>query len=133
MFGRPPKSYPGFELTEASKAWGLYYKTFYGCNLRIFRNRLVVFVSREPFQPSLVFLGESLILPQCGAPERCFTQVCSGLTHKDQIRLKRLARDKHSGLLRKSINQGRKKFYSTGPWGQFPNLFGITSCPLFIS
>ncbi len=26
----------------------------------------------------------------------------------------RLARDKHSSLLRKSVNYGRKKFYSTG-------------------
>jgi len=24
--------------------------------------------------------------------------------------------DKHSSLLRKSVNYGRKKFYSTGPW-----------------
>jgi hypothetical protein len=29
--------------------------------------------------------------------------------------LVKLARDKHSGLLRKSVNYGRKK-YSTGPW-----------------
>jgi hypothetical protein len=47
-----------------SLGWGLYYKTFYGRNLR----------------------------------------------------LKRLARDKNSSLLRKSVNYDRKKFYSTGPW-----------------
>jgi hypothetical protein len=29
----------------------------------------------------------------------------------------KLARDKHSSLLRKSVNYDRKKFYSTGPWG----------------
>jgi hypothetical protein len=27
------------------------------------------------------------------------------------------ARGKHSSLLRKSVNYGRKKFYNTGPWG----------------
>jgi hypothetical protein len=31
-------------------------------------------------------------------------------------RLARLSRDKHSSLLRKSVNYCRKKFYSTGPW-----------------
>ena len=30
-------------------------------------------------------------------------------------RLERLARDKHSGLLLKSVNYGRNKFYDTGP------------------
>jgi hypothetical protein len=29
--------------------------------------------------------------------------------------LKRLAKDKHSSSLRKSVNYDRKKFYSTGP------------------
>jgi hypothetical protein len=29
--------------------------------------------------------------------------------------LKKLARDKHSSLLRISVNYGRKKFYKTGP------------------
>ena len=29
--------------------------------------------------------------------------------------MERLAKDKHSSLLKKSINYGRKKFYSTGP------------------
>ncbi len=28
----------------------------------------------------------------------------------------KLVRDKHSRLLRKSVNYGRNKFYSTGPW-----------------
>jgi hypothetical protein len=30
--------------------------------------------------------------------------------------LERLARVKHSSLLRKSVNYCRNKFYSTGPW-----------------
>ncbi len=41
-----------------------------------------------------------------------------GLTHKHQPMLERLAGDKHSSLLRKSINYGRKTFHSTSPWGQ---------------
>jgi hypothetical protein len=41
-----------------------------------------------------------------------------GRPHSHLTRLERLARDKHSSLLRKSVNYGRKKFYSTGP-GRF--------------
>ncbi len=32
------------------------------------------------------------------------------------LKLERLARDKHSRLLRKSVNYSRKKFYRTGPY-----------------
>ncbi len=46
-------------------AIGLYYKTFYGLNLRIFVIRVFV-----PFQPSLLFVGEAGSLPLSGAPER---------------------------------------------------------------
>ncbi len=38
-----------------------------------------------------------------------------GLTHKHQTKLERLASDKHSSLLRKSVNYGRKKFYGLAP------------------
>jgi hypothetical protein len=31
------------------------------------------------------------------------------------IKLERLARDKHSSFLRKSVNRGLNKFYDTGP------------------
>jgi hypothetical protein len=41
--------------------------------------------------------------------------VGSGPTGKHYTLLERLARDKHSSLLRKSVNYGRKKDYSTGP------------------
>ncbi len=37
------------------------------------------------------------------------------LVQKHLTRLERLARGKHSSLLRKSVNYGRNKFYSTGP------------------
>ena len=39
-----------------------------------------------------------------------------GLAHKQQTRLERLARDKHSCLLQKFVTYGRKKFYNIGPW-----------------
>jgi hypothetical protein len=38
-----------------------------------------------------------------------------GLPHKHKTRLERHARDKHSSLLRKSVNYGHEKFYSIGP------------------
>ena len=31
-------------------------------------------------------------------------------------KMESLARDKHSSLLQKYVNYGRKMFYSTGPW-----------------
>jgi hypothetical protein len=46
----------------------------------------------------------------------CFTREGSSLTCKHYARLERLARDKHFGLLRKSVNYGRNKFYDTVPW-----------------
>jgi hypothetical protein len=41
------------EFVIFRKPQGLYYKTFYGRNLRIFANKLV-FVPGEPFQPTQV-------------------------------------------------------------------------------
>jgi hypothetical protein len=38
-----------------------------------------------------------------------------GLTRKHSTRLERLARDKHSSLLRKYVKCSRNKFYDTGP------------------
>jgi hypothetical protein len=35
--------------------------------------------------------------------------IASGLTHNHQTRLERLARDKHSSLIRKLVTYGRKK------------------------
>jgi hypothetical protein len=36
------------------------------------------------------------------------------LAHKHKTRLAKLARDKHSSLLRTFVNYGRKKFYEIG-------------------
>jgi hypothetical protein len=45
--------------------------------------------------------------------------------------LERLAKVKHSSLLQKSVNYGRKKFFSTGPWAEFSTL-GVAICILRI-
>ncbi len=82
-----------------------------------------MFVLGKPFQPSLMFIVNSRGLSYSGAPERCFTWVGSGLTCKHVTRLERLARDKHSRLLRKYVNYVRKKFYSTGPGAAIIKLF----------
>jgi hypothetical protein len=73
-----------------------------------------VFVPGKPFQQSLMFLDKTRGLPQSVAPERCYTWVGSGLTRKHLTKLERLGRGKHSSLLQKSTNYGRKKFYSFG-------------------
>ncbi len=50
--------------------------------------------------------------PSLPAPFRCSTLgYAPGLTRKHLTRLGRLARDKHSSLLQKSVNFGRKKFF----------------------
>jgi hypothetical protein len=52
-----------------------------------------VFVPGKPVQPSPMFVGKARGLPKSGAP----------------------GRNKYTSLLQKSLNHGRKKFYSTGP------------------
>jgi hypothetical protein len=86
------------------------YKTFYGRKLLNFRSKLECFP-----QLSLMFGGQVTSLLWSRAPERCFTWVSSCLTSKHYTILQRLARDKHSSLLRKFVNCGRKKFYNIGP------------------
>jgi hypothetical protein len=54
-----PLSQPNHKITKG--LWGLYYKTFYGCNIRI----LViarVFVPGKPLQSSLMFVGKARVL-----------------------------------------------------------------------
>ncbi len=48
----------------------------------------------RPSQPCLKFVGKARSLLSNGAPERCFTQVGSGLTLKHSAKLEMLARDK---------------------------------------
>jgi len=49
----------------------------------------------------------------------CLTWVGPGQTSKYYIRLERLAREKHSSLLQKSINYDRKKLYRINPSGTY--------------
>jgi len=74
-----------------------------------------VFVPGESFQPSLMSMFKASNLPDSRALDRCFTQVSSGLTSKHYTRLERLAKDKHSSLLRKSVNYGRNFFIVQAP------------------
>jgi hypothetical protein len=63
------------------QVWGQCYKTFYTVIYeRLWYTR--VFVPGRNFKPSLMFVGKIRNLPWSGAPERCFTRVGSGLTHK---------------------------------------------------
>ncbi len=58
-----------------------------------------MFVHGKPLRPSLMFVGKARSLPLSRELERSFSQVGSGLTHKHETRLERLARDEHSSLL----------------------------------
>ena len=61
------------------------------------------------------------------APFRCSTLgQAPGLTLKHQTRL---AKDKHSILLRESVNYGCKKLYSTGPWYRITMILDILTLP----
>ncbi len=93
--------------------WCQCYRTFYNLNLWIF---LISsgFVPGKRFQHSLMLVGKARSLSYSGAPEKCFTQVSSGLTCKYYTWSERLASEKHSGLLQKFVNYGRKKFYNIG-------------------
>ncbi len=93
---------------------GLYHKTYYGRNLRIS-------VISQSVCPSLSSLVQCLcVRPGAYPSEAPFRYStlgqASGLAHKHQTRLERLARDKHSSLLRKSVNYDCNKFYDTCRW-----------------
>jgi len=75
-----------------------------------------VFVDGWPFQPSLMFAGKGTNLPRSRASERYFTQIGSVITRRHLTRLKRLATDKQSNLLRTFVNYGHKKFYNIEAW-----------------
>ncbi len=73
-----------------------------------------MFVTGKPFQPGLIFLSK-VVAYTSEAPFRCYTRVGCCLTGDHQTRLKRLASDKHSSLLRTFVNYGSTKFYNTEP------------------
>jgi hypothetical protein len=69
------------------------------------------------FQPCLMYVDKATSLPSSEAPEKFFTRVSFSHTRKHKTGVKRLARDKHSSLLRTLINYGNKKFVILGPAG----------------
>ena len=69
---------------------------------------------------------------QSGAPERRIPRGwANGLTCKDQASIERLVRGKHCSLLRKSVNYGCKKFYSTSTQAQCYKKFYILNLRIF--
>ncbi len=97
---------------------GQCYKTYYGRNLRMF------------------VISQSVCLWQafpvcCNAGAypieehfRCSTLgQALGLAHKQQTRLEKFARDKHSSLLQKFVNYEQKKFYNIGPRSHLSSYF----------
>ncbi len=73
-----------------------------------------MFVPDKPFQSSVMFADEARSLPKSGAV------VPASLANK--TRLERFARDKHSSLLQKSVNYGRKKCLIVQAPGAFKNI-----------
>jgi hypothetical protein len=69
-----------------------------------------VFDLGKPFQFSLIFAVKAGAYPSEAPLQVLLSTVAPGLTHKHWARLERLAKDKHSSLLQKSINYGRKFF-----------------------
>jgi hypothetical protein len=63
-----------------------------------------------------MFSGEARGLPKNGAPKRGFPQVGSSFTWKQETKLERLARYRHSGSLQKFVNYDCKKFHRICPW-----------------
>jgi hypothetical protein len=68
-----------------------------------------------------MFVGKARSLPQSGVHERCFTWI--GITLKHYTILERVARDKHSNLLRKLVTYSRKRYYNIGPCSQYYKTF----------
>jgi hypothetical protein len=62
-----------------------------------------------------MFAGKAEANPSVAPFKCCTLWQAPGLTRKHYTRVKRLARDKHSALLRKSVNYGQKKFQTRIP------------------
>ncbi len=71
----------------------------------IFCNKQV-FVPGKPFKPSLMFVGKTGTYPSETHLVCSTLGQAAGLIHKNYSRLEKLAKDKHSSLLRKFINYG---------------------------
>jgi hypothetical protein len=84
-----------------------------------------VFVQNRLVQPGLMLVGKTRSLSNSGTPDPSMQHLKGVLLGQTQltptnIRLgwKGLPKTKHSSLLRKSVNYGRKNYYNIGPWWQ---------------
>ncbi len=106
---------------------GLYHETHYSRNLRI----SVISQSVCPWQ---AFPAQSNVSEQGWSLHFSCSTIGKGprVYHQHQIILENPARNKHSNLLCKSINQGHNKFYVTGPRTPLKQIIcylGCSSCP----
>jgi hypothetical protein len=83
-----------------------------------------LFVPARHFQPSLMFVRKAGVCLSKAPFGYSTLWLALGLMHKDWTRQERPAREKHSSLLRKSVNYGRKKSYNVCPrWGLYYKSF----------
>ena len=82
-----------------------------------------MFVPGKPFQPSLMNADKAKAYLS-EAPFRCSTP---GLTCNHYTRLEKLARDKHSSLLQKSVIYRQKSFITLGPGVNVIKLFSFVT------
>ncbi len=91
-------------------------KLFTAVSYENFLNKLECSSLKSLSRISIMFVGKAGAYPS-EAPFSCYTHgQAPGLTRKHQTRPERPAGDKHSGLLRKVVTYGRKKFYNIGHW-----------------
>ncbi len=90
-----------------------------------------MFVPGKPFQHSLILADKPGAYPSEVRLQCSTLGQAPDLTRKYQTRLKKLAMDKLSSLLRKWVNYGCEKFYTIGPWGQFYINFFVRNLRIF--
>jgi hypothetical protein len=73
-----------------------------------------VFVLHKPFQLNKRFVDKAGAYLRVDHFECNLLGLTPGLSYKYWTRLERPTSDKHSSVLRKFVNSGRKKFYSIG-------------------
>jgi len=86
-----------------------------------------VLVPGKAFQLGLIFVSKAGAYPRVEQLKRASLGQPPDVTCNRKTRLRRAVSDKHSSLLQKFINYGRKKFYSAGP--RLSNFFIIFQPP----
>ncbi len=71
-----------------------------------------MFVPGKLFQSTLTFVGKAGAYPRVEHLKGASLRLAPDLSHKHLTRLEKLARDKHSSLIRKFVNYGWKKFHN---------------------